>query len=108
MIDLKVSKEIYVIYTFFSRIIKYQWFTDQYKNAYLKPIFLYVIPKVNQKMIFIFAVKQKILFLSIKRKLMQNKTFLKECKCVHCQQKLDQINMSRLYWNKINFKKNKA
>ena len=39
---------------------------------------------------------------------MQNKTFLKECKCMHCQQKLEQINMSRLYWNKIILRKNKA
>ena len=32
---------------------------------------------------------------------MKNKTLLKECKCLHCQQTLDQINNSRLYWNKL-------
>ena len=33
--------------------------------------------------------------------LMKNKSLLKECKCIHCQQKLDQINSSRLYWDKL-------
>ena len=37
---------------------------------------------------------------------MKNKTFLKECKCLHCQHKLDQINNSRLYWNKLILSKN--
>ena len=32
---------------------------------------------------------------------MQNKIVLKECKCLHCQQKLEQINSSRLYWEKL-------
>jgi len=32
---------------------------------------------------------------------MKNKTLLNECKCTHCQQKLDQINNSRLYWSKL-------
>ena len=32
---------------------------------------------------------------------MKNKNFLKECKCGHCQQKLEQINNSRSYWAKI-------
>ncbi len=32
---------------------------------------------------------------------MQNKTILNECKCKHCQQKLDQIKNSRLYWSKL-------
>ena len=37
---------------------------------------------------------------------MQNKTFLKECKCKHCQQKLEQINSSRQYWDKLILSKN--
>ena len=37
---------------------------------------------------------------------MKNKTLLKECKCVHCQQKLEQINSSKLYWNKLILSKN--
>ena len=38
--------------------------------------------------------------------LMKNKTFLKECKCIHCQQKLEQINNSKLYWDKLVLSKN--
>ena len=37
---------------------------------------------------------------------MKNKTLLKECKCIHCQQKLEQINNSRLYWEKLILSKN--
>ena len=32
---------------------------------------------------------------------MKNKILLKECKCLHCQQKLDQINNSRSYWSNL-------
>ena len=32
---------------------------------------------------------------------MKNKVMIKQCKCAHCQQKLDQINSSRLYWEKL-------
>ena len=32
---------------------------------------------------------------------MKNKTLLKEYKCLHCQQKLEQINSFRKYWEKI-------
>ncbi len=37
---------------------------------------------------------------------MKNKTFLKQCKCSHCQHKLEQINSSRLYWEKLILSKN--
>ena len=37
---------------------------------------------------------------------MKNKTLLKECKCAHCQQKLVQINSSKLYWEKLILSKN--
>ena len=37
---------------------------------------------------------------------MKNNTLLKECKCIHCQQKLKQIDSSRLYWNKLILNKN--
>ena len=37
---------------------------------------------------------------------MKSKTFIKECKCSHCQQKLEQINSSRLYWDKLVLSKN--
>ena len=36
---------------------------------------------------------------------MTNKSFLKECKCTHCKQKLDQINNSRLYWGNLKLNK---
>ena len=36
---------------------------------------------------------------------MKNKITVEECKCVHCQQKLEQINRSRLYWNKLTLSK---
>ena len=39
---------------------------------------------------------------------MTNKTLIKECKCPHCRQKLDQINSSKLYWEKIILSKNLA
>ena len=32
---------------------------------------------------------------------MKNKLSLKECMCQHCQQKLRQINNSRLYWDSV-------
>ena len=34
---------------------------------------------------------------------MKFKKALKECKCIHCQEKLEQINRSRLYWDKLAF-----
>ena len=37
---------------------------------------------------------------------MKNKTLFKECKCIHCQQKLVQINNSRIYWDKLILDKN--
>ena len=37
---------------------------------------------------------------------MKFKTLLNECKCIHCQQKLEQINNSSLYWNKLILRKN--
>ena len=36
---------------------------------------------------------------------MKYKNFLKECKCMHCQQKLEQINQARLYWDKFTLRK---
>ena len=41
-------------------------------------------------------------------KLMKNKTLSEECKCIHCQQKLKQINNSRSYWDKLILSKNIA
>ena len=32
---------------------------------------------------------------------MKNKNLVQECKCIHCQQKSEQINRSRLYWDKL-------
>ena len=36
---------------------------------------------------------------------MKNKNFINECKCVHCQQKIDQINNSTIYWDKLILRK---
>ncbi len=36
---------------------------------------------------------------------MKNKAYVNECKCVHCQQKIDQINNSTLYWDKLILRK---
>ena len=63
MIDLKVSKEIYLICTVFSSIIKYECYLNQNKNLYAKKIFILPILKKN---IFLLAVKQKIWFLKKK------------------------------------------
>ena len=36
---------------------------------------------------------------------MKNKNLAKKCKCVHCQQIYEQINSSKIYWNKFNWSK---
>ena len=36
---------------------------------------------------------------------MKNKNLFKECNCIHCKQKLDQINNSKLYWDKLILRK---
>ena len=32
---------------------------------------------------------------------MYAKSVLKDCKCAHCQEKLEQINRSIVYWDKL-------
>ena len=44
-------------------------------------------------------------FLKKKGLEMKNKAYVNECKCVHCQQKIDQINNSTLYWDKLILRK---
>ncbi len=39
---------------------------------------------------------------------MKNKTLFNKCKCLHCQQKLEQINNSQLYWSKLILSKSQA
>ena len=39
---------------------------------------------------------------------MKNKSIFEECKCIHCQQKYDQINNSRSYWGKLISSKSQA
>ena len=36
---------------------------------------------------------------------MKNKAFIYECDCMHCQQKLNQINNSKIYWDKLILRK---
>ena len=58
-----------------------------------------------QKNSFLLAVKQKIWFLKKKWLGMKNKTFIYQCNCIHCQQKLNQINNAKLYWDKLILRK---
>ena len=37
---------------------------------------------------------------------MKNKNLLNECKCIHCQQKINQIKNSKSYWDKFILSKN--
>ena len=37
---------------------------------------------------------------------MKGKSLLKACNCMHCRQKLRQINNSRIYWGKLFLSKN--
>jgi len=39
---------------------------------------------------------------------MKNKNLIEECKCIHCQNKLEQIKSSKLYWDKLILSKNLA
>ena len=32
---------------------------------------------------------------------MAPKTLVKNCECVHCQKKIEQINRSKVYWDKL-------
>ena len=52
------------------------------------------------------ALNSKIWFLETYRKKKKNKTLLRECKCIHCKQKLAQINNSIAYWDKLSLSKN--
>ena len=36
---------------------------------------------------------------------MKNKTYTYECDCIHCQQKLNQTNNAKLYWDKLILRK---
>ncbi len=36
---------------------------------------------------------------------MKNKTLINECNCIHCQQKLNQIINSKIYWEKLILRK---
>ena len=44
-------------------------------------------------------------FLKKKELGMKNKTLIYECNCIHCQQKLNQINNAKLYWDKLILRK---
>ena len=37
---------------------------------------------------------------------MDSKLILRDCKCIHCKEKLEQINRSRVYWDKLILSKN--
>ena len=70
-------------------------------NLYEKKILIYKC----QNNSFILARKQKIWFLEKKGLIVKNRTFIYECNCTHCQQKLNQINNAKLYWDKLILRK---
>ena len=39
--------------------------------------------------------------LFLKKDQLMNKNQIKECKCIHCQYKLEQISSSRIFWKKF-------
>jgi len=94
---LKVSKEIYLIFTVFSHIIKYGCCITQEKISMKENFNLPMFKKI------VFYLQQNKKFGFFKRKGlgMKNKTFTYECNCIHCQQKLNQINNSKIYWDKL-------
>jgi len=72
-----------------------------------KNIFILLVSIINQKNnLLTLAIKQKIWFLKKNRLGMKKNPYINECSCIHCQQKLDQINNSRLYWEKLILSKN--
>ena len=68
--------------------IKFVW-----KENFNLPIF--------KKIVFYLQENKKFGFLKRKGLGMKNKTFIYECNCIHCQQKLNQINNAKLYWDKL-------
>ena len=32
---------------------------------------------------------------------MESKTAIKNCNCIHCLEKKEQVNRSRIYWSKV-------
>jgi len=78
---------------------------------FYKPKKIFIVENFNLPIF-----KKKIVYLSLQKNKkfgflkrkgfgMKNKTFINECKCLHCQQKVDQINNSILYWDKLILKK---
>ncbi len=61
--------------------------------------------KLIKFQLFELALERKIWFLKKKEKKMKNNFSLNECRCQHCQQKLRQINSSRLYWDNVILRK---
>ena len=64
--------------------------------------------KLLEKFILILETKQIFCFLKRKGLGMKNKIFIEECKCEHCRQKIDQINNSILYWDRLILRKKLA
>ena len=102
MIDLKFSKKFICFLLSFFNIIKYECFINQYKIC-IKVNFNLPILKNT----FICTCSKTKNLVSLRRKVvkMKNKTFINECKCLHCQQKIDQVNNSKLYWDKLILRK---
>ena len=58
-----------------------------------------------KKIVFYLQQNKKFGFLKRKGLGMKNKTFVYECNCLHCQQKQNQINNAKLYWEKLILRK---
>ena len=50
--------------------------------------------------IFAIAIILDICFIK-KNEVMNSKTLVENCNCIHCKQKLEQINRSKVYWDKL-------
>ena len=61
--------------------------------------------RMFKKIVFHLQWNKKFGFLKRKGFGMKNKTFIYECNCIHCQQKLNQINNAKLYWEKLILRK---
>ena len=50
--------------------------------------------------IFSIAIKLDICFIK-KNEVMTSKALARNCNCIHCKQKLEQISRSKVYWDKL-------
>ena len=66
---------------------------------------IFNLPIFKKKIVFYLHKGKKFGFLKRKGLGMKNKTLIYECNCIHCQQKQNQINNAKLYWDKLILRK---